>query len=338
VNWASGIDMKTGRPIENPAARYGTTGEQWLARPGPGGFHNWQPMAFNPETGLVYLPRQQVDGQYVHDPAFKPASMGENLGLDFGATVSDETQKKILQDLGGALLAWDPVKQEARWTIDDKMPGNGGVLTTAGNLVVQGLASGQVAIYRADNGKPLWSFPAQTGVMAGPVSYSVGGEQYIAVVAGWGGSLGLLAGRDAGDALGIAGRNVSRVLAFKLGGTAKLPPAPEDVPRALAPPPLSGSKETVASGSRLYARYCLICHASNAAASRLVPDLRYSAHLKDESWYGIVLGGALESEGMASFSPVLAHEDASAIRDYIIKEAHEAQAALAAPQAPPAPH
>ena len=99
-----------------------------------------------------------------------------------------------MPDVKGYLLAWDPVNQKEVWRANYLGPWNGGVLTTAGNLVVQGNAAGDFGAYRADNGQKLWSMSAQSPVMAAPVTYEVDGEQYIAVLAGWGGILPLDSG------------------------------------------------------------------------------------------------------------------------------------------------
>ena len=187
VTWASGIDLKTGRPIENPGIRYDREpGKPVPQLPGAMGAHNWQSMAFNPKTGLVYIPAHEVGMVYTGLPPkdFKLIPRYWNLGIFPGT----------MPDVKGYLLAWDPVNQKEVWRVNYLGPWNGGVLTTAGNLVVQGNAAGDFGAYRADNGQKLWSTSTQSPVMAAPVSYAVDGEQYIAVLAGWGGIYPLSSG------------------------------------------------------------------------------------------------------------------------------------------------
>src|SRR5690606_5068390 len=154
----------------------------------------------------------------------------------------------------GALLAWDPVQQKAAWRVELGKAWNGGVLTTAGGLVVQGTADGRFAIYRAATGEKLWEMPIDTGAVAGPVSYTVDSEQYIAVAAGWGGAMVLM-----GGGIGNVHRTPARVLAFRLGGTAALPAAPAE-PVMPEPPPLEAPAETVERGRKLYMAHCGNCH------------------------------------------------------------------------------
>jgi alcohol dehydrogenase (cytochrome c)/quinohemoprotein ethanol dehydrogenase len=326
MNWATGIDMKTGRPIETANARYPKTGKQFVGEPSPQGAHNWQPWSFNPMTGLVYIPEQEIGFPYESDENFKAVNKkGANLGLDMKAleqSLDPREVKQVTAGWKGNLIAWDPVKQEARWKVPHAGPWNGGTLTTAGNLVVQGLATGKVDIYSADKGDDLWSFPAQTGVMAGPMTYAVKGEQYIAVVAGWGGSYALTTGEQA-KSNHAATRNISRILVFKLGGTATLPPLPPAPEMKLEPPSMPQDLASIKRGEALYNDRCNVCHGSAAASGGLVPDLRYSPQLKLDSWYDIVLRGALEGNGMVNFGDVLSHDEATDIRNYIIKQANE---------------
>jgi quinohemoprotein ethanol dehydrogenase len=182
VNWASGIDMKTGRPIEHPDIRYSEIGKPVVMMPGPDGAHSWHPMAYNPVTGLVYIPTQQIDKQFTPIEDFKTSPIGWNLGVDVAGT---RPPKK------GFLLAWDPVKQKEVWRVNYRGPWNGGVVTTAGNIVAQGSAAGEFGVYRADTGQKLWSTDAQSAMMGGPITYEVDGEQYIAVLSGWGSAFSL---------------------------------------------------------------------------------------------------------------------------------------------------
>jgi quinohemoprotein ethanol dehydrogenase len=312
VTWASGIDLKTGRPIEHSNIRYSKTDEPIVLMPGPGGAHSWQAMAFNPDTGLVYIPTQEIPARFIPVKNFQIEPIGWNLGVDLTGTP---------QVTKGYLLAWDPIKQREVWRVNYAGPWNGGIMTTAANLVAQGSAAGQFAVYRAENGEKLWSTDVQSGVIGAPVTYEVGGEQYIAVLSGWGGYFPLSAGRAAAQSGNL--RNVSRVLVFKLGGITTLPPLE---PRTLVinPPPGPGDKGSVARGAPLFGRYCSACHGEDAVGGGVTPDLRASNYLDNDFWYQIVLNGALKDAGMASFKSALNRDDATDIRNYVIQRANEA--------------
>ncbi|HUL41712.1 MAG TPA: PQQ-dependent dehydrogenase, methanol/ethanol family [Burkholderiales bacterium] len=315
VTWARGINQKTGRPIENPDIRYDKTGKPAHMLPGALGGHSWQSMAFNPRTGLVYIPAQEIPMEYANVKNYKPSAMGWNLG----AATQNATGVK------GYLLAWDPVKQKEVWREEYIGPWNGGVLTTAGNIVAQGSAAGDFIVYQADTGKKLWSMPTQSAVLAAPVTYEVNGEQYIAVMVGWGGAYPLLEGSQSGASGNT--RNISRVLAFKLGGKTKLPPVRDTTKLVLNPPPDTADAETVASGERLFDQYCSVCHGEGAVSGGVVPDLRASSYLADETFYDVLLHGGLKGAGMASFATVLDREQATAIRKYLIYKSNKDKAA-----------
>jgi quinohemoprotein ethanol dehydrogenase len=331
VNWASDIDLKTGRPVETAIARYEGANPAPIV-PGPVGAHSWQPMSYSPATHLAYIPVNNAGFKYKSLDTFETKTLAPNYGIDVVAAgmPQDPTIKKmILGTVKGSLVAWDPVQQKVAWKIDRPGPWNGGTLATAGNVVFEGTAGGNFEAYRSDNGQKLWSFQAQTGVMAGPVSYSSGGEQYVAVLAGWGGVFPLAAG-EVSFASGRV-RNVSRMLVFKLGGKASLPAAqPVEQPQ-LTPLPNPVSDATIRKGERLFQSYCAGCHGDVAVSGGVLPDLRASATLTNERWFHIVLRGILQPQGMVSFSKELSRDDAAAIRSYVIfrrnQDAGRAQAA-----------
>ncbi len=311
MTWASGVDLKSGRPIENKDARYSETGRPFDVNPGPLGAHNWQPMAFNPKTGLVYIPAQQEPLTYLPLPSLPIAPIGWNLGVALASLTAQNE---------GFLLAWDPAHQREAWRVTYKGPWNGGVVTTAGNIVAQGDAAGNFNVYRADSGVKLWSTFAQSGIIAAPSTFEVGGEQYIAVLSGWGGSYALSGGKAAAMSGNL--RNVSRLLVFKLGGTAVLPPLE---PRAFVinPPPEPTDAASIARGEPLYDQYCSACHGEHAVGGGVVSDLRASNFLAIDFFYNIVLDGALKDAGMASFKSALSRDDATAIRNFVIHRANQ---------------
>ena len=329
VNWAKGLDPVTGKPDIVPAAFYDKTGVPFVSVPGAVGAHSWQPMSFSPKTGLVYIPANLAGFPYkAAGKDWQPKPIGFNTALD-GASVAMPADSKMragaLAATTGALIAWDPVKQRAAWTVPQLGPWNGGTLATEGNLVFQGDATGKFAAYAADTGKMLWSAPTQTGVIAAPMTYSVKGEQYVAIMAGWGGvwdiAPGILAAKSGTT------RNISRLLVFKLGGTAKLPALPPLTAMTLDPPPVTGTPQQIALGANHYARYCSVCHGDAAIAGGLNPDLRHSGMInKSADFNAITIGGALKGSGMVSFSAVLSAADSEAVRQYVIKRANEDKA------------
>jgi alcohol dehydrogenase (cytochrome c)/quinohemoprotein ethanol dehydrogenase len=320
VTWASGINLATGRPIENPASRYSSTGKKVDVMPGPPGAHSWHAMAYNPDAKLVYIPAQEITASYGPARNFKMSPVGMNLGADMGGSAAKSH---------GFLLAWDPVNQREAWRVTYAGPWNGGIVTTAGNIVAQGDAAGNFDVYRADNGKKLWSMFAQSGIIAAPSVYAVDGEEYIAVLSGWGGAFPLSAGPGAAQSGNL--RNISRLLVFKLGGTGALPALQ---PKALKINPLPEPSDiaSVASGEALFGQYCGPCHGGGAVGGGVIPDLRASGLLNSDVFYDVVLKGILKDEGMVSFKSALSHDDVTAIRNYIIHRANQDAAAQALTQ------
>ena len=318
INWASGIDMKTGRPVENPAVRYGEVPA--MVSPGAGGAHNFNPMAYSPLTGLVYVPVSQTFMAYAAATSFDPAHPG--LGTSF--TGYDAERKKISAYADahsrGWLSARDPVTQKEVWRTPDEQKGSGGVLATAGNLVFQGNIATTFAAYRADTGEKLWQMPVQQVPIAAPITYMVDGVQYVAVNAGWGGGLAHVE-RSNYTRLFIG---KPRLLVFRLGGTAKLPPMPKEsteVPELSPPPKLTASADVVAQGEQLYAAHCALCHGAEARGG--VKDLRHMSPQTHADFLAIVLGGKRAANGMASFADTLSPDQAEAIHQYLIARANE---------------
>jgi quinohemoprotein ethanol dehydrogenase len=317
VNWAKGIDLKTGRPIPVEAARYDQHDDVAIVQPGPQGAHAWHPMSFSPQTGLVYLPAVDNSMLMKSDPNFVARAMGANTGLMFpvSPTVYDERKSDAPREARAQMLAWDPVKQREVWRTPVLGRVGSGVLSTAGGLVFQGTPLGNFHAYRATDGERLWSFSAQVGVVAAPASYEIAGEQYVAVLAGYG-------------VVAYGTSNLSRLLVFKLGGSAELPPAPPPAPRpVLDPPSAIASETTVARGRDLFAGNCQMCHEPPAANRGVFPDLRYSPMINTaEAFRAVVIEGLLQPRGMASFQSRLTADDAEAIRAYVIARAHTLKA------------
>jgi quinohemoprotein ethanol dehydrogenase len=311
VNWASHVDRSTGRPVENPAARYEETGEPVALQPSSAGAHNWHPMAFSPQTGLVYLSASDNALVYAPDRNFKPNLLVSNLGIDLsaGAALGD-----VLASLprGSYALAWDPVAQRAAWRVDAP---SAGMLATAGGLVFHG-AGDRLVARAATDGRELWSSQdLQTGVVAAPITFELDGVQHVAVVAGR-------------ATTNYYAPDYSRLLVFRRGANLTLPPEREFTPPPLNPPPRTASADETARGRDLYESNCVLCHDAPGNAGGffrrgLFPDLAYSPALASrEAFAAIVLDGARAANGMAGYAGVLSPEDAEAIRAHIVDRAN----------------
>ncbi len=328
INWATHVDLATGRPAMVPEAADYASGPK-LISPAIIGAHNWHPMSYHPKTGLVYIPAQETAAglEAQEEPLFIPSKSVVNIGLKVPELPEDPSiVEKISQSWRGRLIAWDPIKQEARWSQEYRTIYNGGTLATAGNLVFQGTADGRVLAYAADSGALLWESPANTGVMAGPVSYEVDGEQYITFMAGWGGTFPRLLGPLA---LAAKVRPEARILTYKLGGKAQLPAQKYDSVPLPPPPPYTLEADKLPVARMLFNGFCANCHGLNAVSGGVVPDLRYlstDSHLQ----FNAIVAGARAAKGMPAFGDALLPEHMTLIHQYIIKRAHDLQAELAA--------
>ena len=179
VNWATGIDLKTGMPIEaaGNAKRPGMKRKASDICPNLIGAKNWMPMSYDPQTGYVYLPTMNLcmDMEGIQ-PEYKRGTFYLAVNFDLG--------KVGPGGYGGGFKAYDPVKQETVWFNKDELPYTGGALSTAGGLVFHGDLKGWVKALDAKTGKTLWSFNAGSGISQSPISYVIDGKQYIAVVSG----------------------------------------------------------------------------------------------------------------------------------------------------------
>ncbi len=323
--WTTGIDMKTGRPIETPEARY-KPGKPFVGLPAAFAAHNWHPMSLSHKTGLVYIPVMEIPVKYVSDTNFKPRPRSWNLGIDFGAAgLPDDfdERKKIPQQLKGRLLAWDPVNQREVWRAEHPNPFNGGVVSTAGDLVFQGQQNGHFVAYDSRNGRKLWEFPAGMAIMAAPITYEIEGKQYVSVLVGWGAGFGLATGFSKQETVG-ARTAPRRLLTFALDGRQKLPPTiKEDLQRVALSPASTWTPGQIAAGKKTFANNCSRCHGDSVVGNQVTPDLRYSGAITDAGVFRqIVIEGALKDNGMVSFRELLTPQDAENVRGYI---SHEAQ-------------
>jgi quinohemoprotein ethanol dehydrogenase len=337
LNWATKIDLKTGRPVESPDARYTET-KAAIVQPAPLGAHNWHPMSFSPRTGLVYIPvTESSTGFQSADPkTFQIKDRVYNTG-----TVSFSDKITTLYGQPGALPrgnirsyleAYDPVRQKEVWRAPDKDYGAHGVMVTASDVVFSGDWSGNFNAFDARSGKKLWSAPTQADVVAAPSTYTIKGVQYVALLVG---ARGLPPGQARTNPLSA---NNSRILVFKLNATATLPQTPitgSVAGRVLDPPLLTGTNEQVIDGEGAYGRFCAGCHGAGGTADKSIPDLRYSPALRNvTNWNSIVLEGARADKGMVSFKKVLAEGQSEAIYHYIVSQANKAKATEQAARKP----
>ena len=320
VTWASHYDLETGRPVEVPGQDY--DGAKALVSPSSGGAHNWQPMAYSPDTGLVYIPSMESTYAYEEPEVFEVLQKGRNPGIVREDVGWDELFHKIISSkiASGHLLAWDPVAQREAWKVNLSTVWNGGVLSTGGQLVFQGNGSNHFVAYAADSGEALWQTQTQAPILAAPITYQVDGEQYVTVLVGNGGAFGLMSGLKPPP-----GPKASRVLSFKLGGNVQLPPvpAPEPIPD---PPPSVGTYEMLSQGSVLYATHCSFCHGVGVIGGGTVPDLRHLQPAIHENFQRIVHDGYFKTLGMPGFGDTLTPEEVEAIHAYVIDRGHQDKA------------
>lgn len=320
VTWATHVDMKTGRPVEVPGARYEE--KPFVITPSYLGGHNWHPMSYNPDTGLVYIPVLDFPAAYGQPEEFKYRSDSANLGIDgiVGSLPDDAAERAAYgAAVKGRLLAWDPRTNSEAWRVEHKGTWNGGTLSTAGGLVFQGTADGNFVAFRADNGERLWEFPAQTGIVAPAMTYEVDDEQYVSVAVGWGGAFALVFGEFV-QAESLP--NVSRVLTFKLGADGSLPAVPWKPSVDFNPPEQTADDGEIRQGFALYQDICMGCHGLNAVSGLLIPDLRGSGYLHQASaWNKVVREGMLSEQGMPGLGEIVNQEEAEAVRAYVIQQA-----------------
>lgn len=311
VDWATKVDMKTGRPVEAPGARYSGDSESHQ-RSGALGGHNWQPMAFNPKTDLVYIPAQVSRGSYADANGFTFVQGAWNTAMRRMASGPSAAKLAPPAAAGpherptGELIAWDPSAAKPRWKVSFPQSWTSGVLATGGDLVFHAAAR-TFAAYDARTGKPLWSYDTGADAIAPAMTYQLGGEQYVALMVGYGG---------AGGMGGMEPRRKGRLLVFKLGGTVK----PAAYPAAVQMPPLDltaaePSKGNADHGGALFGQFCGTCHGGGA----FLPNLpRSPAILSQAGFKAIVLGGALKDQGMAPFGRFLNAQDVEDLRAYLL--------------------
>ncbi|HMK87793.1 MAG TPA: PQQ-binding-like beta-propeller repeat protein, partial [Steroidobacteraceae bacterium] len=317
VTWAERIDLETGRPVELKGARY-ESGDA-VVWPSAVGAHSWHSMSFSPKTGLAYIPYMQV-GVHLHKgvPQSGLFAIGD---LSMAGYLADEDDGK------GALLAWDPLAQRARWRVKLPTLWNGGTLATAGDLVFQGAGDGYFSAYDGTTGERLWRFNAGLGIIGAPISYAVRGTQYVALLVGYGGATAIWSElMPGGWKYGLQPR---RLLTFTLGGKAELPPTapPDRSVNALDDPAIEIHASDVQAGQALFNRACSVCHGLNLRSPGSPgPDLRESKiALSEQGVWAVVHDGTLLERGMPQYAS-LGPDQVRQIYAYIRAGAREALA------------
>ncbi len=315
VNWATHVDMKTGRPMLTENADFSK--QDRLIYPNPNGDHDWQPISYSPKTGLVYIPATDVPWIYSTKPGFR---YFYDLGVD------PETLKQLRGgqpeiDHAGFLRAWDVKNRRVKWQVRLENAWSSGTLATEGDLVFHGTGEGYFNAYDAATGQRLAHIFTGTSMMAGPITYSIGGVQYVAIVAGYGGA-GML---SVGDNAAVKYyENNGRVLVFKLGGGPVPIPAKLETP--LGPPVIDNTgfapltAQQLERGRSLYGR-CAGCH-STGGGTPILPNLGRVRDIGRDGFRAILLEGALQPNGMPSFADTLSEDDVNALYEYISRGEH----------------
>ncbi len=312
VNWATHINMETGRPVYDPAADYWNApdGESTFVWPNFWGSHSWNPMAFHPELNLSYIPVVDL-----------PSSMNKQKDDNEDVVMLREVDGR--PHAPGKLVAFDPVAQSIRWSVEHSLPYNGGLMATGGNLVFQGNADGRFVAYAADSGEQLWSVQTGSAINAAPASYSIDGTQYVLIPVGAGGGLQFLYPQMHST---DKSKGPTRLMAFTLEGEADMPESASGYPPLPEQPALDASAAAVAAGRALYTDKCRGCHGAAAIArfGGSVPDLRFASTETHATWQAIVLGGAKSASGMPAIDIPL--EESEAIRGYILSRSEALRA------------
>lgn len=316
VNWATGIDKATGRPIETPFSRYPNMNSE--IAPSALGGHNWQPMSYSPVTGLVYIPAREFGMYYGQPDSFTYTDDGRtwNTGSSFNAA-KEVHEDSLARQFFGKLIAWDPIKQKEIWNVKQPSPWNAGVLATR-EFVFQGTSEGDLVAYNALSGEKVWSYPLQTGIIAPPITYKIDGVQYITVPVGWGGVLGLW--MKFTDQI-----NPGTIYTFALGKHGQLPNFPKKPAKQLVKLDVDATQEQLQHGEQLYIRYCSSCHGGGdkPAGGGSIPDLKYSTPEIFGMISQIVGEGLFLEKGMPNFDDRLSTEDIQDIKNYILSNAQK---------------
>ena len=321
VTWATHVDMETGKPVESEFADYQENGGSYIW-PSPYGAHNWQPMSYSKKTGYIYIPVQTIPAYFSgqKEVSYKVNRWNTGVNLNESRSPASWVAAKASLDalVYGELVAWDPIKQERAWTVRHPKPSNGGTLSAAGDLVFQGTWDGAFAAYDALSGDQLWQYQSDSAILAGPITYELDGEQYVAVTQGSGGVVMLTIGEEIRKNF----VNQNRLLVFKRGDFNLERLTANNTMASLESVKFEHDLDIarVKNGEYLYHNNCASCHGLDAKSNYVVPDLRYMSEETHDNFATIVLGGSLTHKGMIGFYETLSLDDVGMIHDYLRDE------------------
>ena len=337
VNWASRVDPKTARPVLTKNADWHASPK--VIYPSWAGGHTWNPMSYSEQTHLVYIPVldvpvvsvdlsrnggavKYIDGSFTEngitpDDSYNATDLKRLFGpLPDFKTIQATRRVKPVREL---LRAWDPIAQKTVWEHETSsgMRGyDGGVMSTAGNLVFQGRGSGELWVYAADTGNALKVVSTGSHIMAAPMTYSVNGEQYVAVQVGYGGA-GFTAGPIPPSSAAVKYENVNRIITLKLGG-GRVPEPAQRVDQPFAKPPTqTATRSQIDAGEIKFIQECSRCH---VFGPNITPDLRKLDDGVHAAFKEIVLKGVLAPAGMEHFDDLLSEEEVDDIHAYLIDQ------------------
>lgn len=341
ANWATHVDMQTGKPVLTDAADYFT--KPTVLWPSTRGAHNWRPMSYSPDTGLVYIPAYEaVDlkvSLFPREFDYRPEHWTVGVlplplieaavdAVDGFFPEDGSVDKTLLKEVirknkdhvppnRTVLRAWDPIEESIAWDIEVPEFGNSGsVLSTAGGLLFHTKPDGHLNVYDDRTGALLKSIDTGSGMMAAPATYMLDGEQYVVTMSGLGGG-GFFSYPPYTAAYKYG--NAGRMLAFKLGGAVTPKPSRVQWPDPPEPPERIGTPEAIAQGKRLFAWNCSVCHVNAGVGT--IPNLTQLHPAKHQLFSQVVLGGLLVANGMPRFDDVLTEDQVSAIQAYLIDAA-----------------
>ncbi|MFQ3263985.1 MAG: quinohemoprotein ethanol dehydrogenase, partial [Porticoccaceae bacterium] len=318
ATWATHVDMRTGRPMESKFADYQKNGGSYIW-PSPYGAHNWQPMSFSAKTGLMYIPAQNIPAYFsaVEEVMYRVNRWNTGVDLNTNRDPKSWVAGRASMDalIYGELVAWDPIKKQRAWQVQHAKPSNGGILSTAGDLVFQGTWDGTFAAYDAYDGEKLWQYKSDSAVLAGPMTFELDGEQYVAVAQGSGGTVMI----TVGDELQRNKTNQNKLLVFKKGQFNQTNPvANEELTTILALGHAANTDpDLIKLGESIYHNNCGSCHGINALSNYVVPNLRYMSEQTHNDFASIVIGGTLTHKGMIGFYETLGTGEVDAIHAYL---------------------
>jgi quinohemoprotein ethanol dehydrogenase len=337
MNWASRVDMKTGRPVITPQAQWHDGAKNiypsWM------GAHTWNPMSYSLQTHLVYIPVidvptiwidllhngskvDYIEGFFTAQGLIPDSTYDSKDAARLFGPVPDEAAIKAMRHVKPVrelIRAWDPVAGKAVWEHETSsgIRGNdGGIMSTAGNLVFQGRGSGEMWVYAADTGKVLKVIKTGSHIMAAPMTYSVKGEQYVAVQTGYGGT-SITVGAIPPSSAALKYENTNRIIAFKLGGGAVPTPPPRTEPVLQKPPVQTATRAQIEAGEIVFIAQCSRCHQLGPSTT---PDLRRLNDGLHVAFKDIVLKGALAPAGMERFDDLLSAQDVENVHAYLIDQ------------------